>query len=44
MQRRKFLGTLAAAGVVQAPFVHTARAQAITLNGASQFNDDHAFT
>ncbi|MFN9774165.1 MAG: TRAP transporter substrate-binding protein [Burkholderiales bacterium] len=44
MQRRKFLGTLAAAGAVQAPFVHTARAQAITLNGASQFNDDHAFT
>jgi TRAP-type C4-dicarboxylate transport system substrate-binding protein len=44
MQRRKFLGTLAAAGAVQAPFVRTARAQAITLNGASQFNDDHAFT
>ncbi len=44
MQRRQFLGTLAAAGAVQAPFVRTARAQAITLNGASQFNDDHAFT
>ena len=44
MQRRKFLGTLAAATAVQAPFVQTARAQAITLNGASQFNDDHAFT
>jgi tripartite ATP-independent transporter DctP family solute receptor len=36
---------MAAAAAVQAPFVHTARAQtAITLNGASQFNDDHAFT
>jgi tripartite ATP-independent transporter DctP family solute receptor len=44
MQRRQFLGTLAAATAVQAPFVRTARAQAITLNGASQFNDDHAFT
>jgi tripartite ATP-independent transporter DctP family solute receptor len=45
MQRRRFIGSIAAAAAVQAPFVHTARAQqAITLNGASQFNDDHAFT
>ncbi|MFM1989224.1 MAG: hypothetical protein RJA99_2181 [Pseudomonadota bacterium] len=45
MQRRRFIGSMAAAAAVQAPFVHTARAQtAITLNGASQFNDDHAFT
>jgi len=46
MQRRHFLGSMAAAAAVQAPFVHTtARAQStITLNGASQFNDDHAFT
>jgi tripartite ATP-independent transporter DctP family solute receptor len=45
MQRRRFIGSLAAAAAVSAPFVHTARAQAtITLNGASQFNDDHAFT
>lgn len=45
MQRRHFLGSMAAAAAVQAPFVHTARAQStITLNGASQFGDDHAFT
>jgi TRAP-type C4-dicarboxylate transport system substrate-binding protein len=45
MQRRRFIGSMAAAAAVTAPFVHTARAQAtITLNGASQFNDDHAFT
>jgi tripartite ATP-independent transporter DctP family solute receptor len=45
MQRRRFIGSMAAAAAVQAPFIHTARAQqAITLNGASQFNDDHAFT
>ena len=45
MQRRRFIGSLAAAAAVSAPFVHTARAQAtITLNGASQFGDDHAFT
>jgi len=46
MQRRRFIGSVAAAAAVSAPFVHTAsRAQtAITLNGASQFNDDHAFT
>ena len=45
MQRRRFIGSMAAAAAVSAPFVHTARAQAtITLNGASQFGDDHAFT
>jgi tripartite ATP-independent transporter DctP family solute receptor len=45
MQRRRFIGSVAAAAAVSAPFVHTARAQAaITLNGASQFGDDHAFT
>ncbi len=46
MQRRRFIGSVAAAAAVSAPFVHTAsRAQTtITLNGASQFNDDHAFT
>jgi TRAP-type transport system periplasmic protein len=45
MQRRRFIGSMAATAAVSAPFVHTARAQAtITLNGASQFNDDHAFT
>jgi tripartite ATP-independent transporter DctP family solute receptor len=46
MQRRRFIGSVAAVAAVSAPFVHTAsRAQStITLNGASQFNDDHAFT
>jgi TRAP-type transport system periplasmic protein len=44
MQRRRFVASMAAAAVA-APFVHTARSQTqITLNGASQFNDDHAFT
>lgn len=44
MQRRSFIGSVAAAAVA-APWVHTARSQnVITLNGASQFNDDHAFT
>ena len=45
MQRRKFVGTLAATAALSAPFIRSASAQAtITLNGASQFNDDHAFT
>ena len=45
MQRRSFVGAMAAGAVAAAPFVQTARAQApITLNGASQFGDDHAFT
>jgi tripartite ATP-independent transporter DctP family solute receptor len=43
MQRRKFLSTVAA-GAVAAALAGTAQAQTITLNGASQFNDDHAFT
>ena len=43
MQRRTLVGSLAAASLA-APFVSTARAQApLTLNGAVQFNDDHAF-
>ena len=43
MQRRTLVRGLAAA-TVAAPFVSTAGAQApITLNGAVQFNDDHAF-
>ncbi len=40
MQRRQFLSTVALAALVAG----TAQAQTITLNGASQFNDDHAFT
>ncbi len=49
MKRRAFVGSLAASAVVAAPlsstFVRSANAQAtITLNGASQFGDEHAFT
>jgi len=45
MRRRQFLGSMAAGAAVSAPFVRPAHAQAtITLNGASQFGDDHAFT
>ncbi|HEU5296355.1 MAG TPA: TRAP transporter substrate-binding protein [Burkholderiaceae bacterium] len=43
MKRRALLQSLAAAPVVSAPWVQTARAQEITLHGAVQFNDDHAF-
>ncbi|MGD9881932.1 MAG: TRAP transporter substrate-binding protein [Reyranella sp.] len=43
MYRRTLLGGLAATSLA-APFIGAARAQApITLNGAVQFNDDHAF-
>jgi tripartite ATP-independent transporter DctP family solute receptor len=46
MKRRMFVRTLAAGAVAAAFSVVSlpASAQAITLNGASQFNDDHAFT
>ena len=43
MKRRVFLSTVAA-GAVAAALAGAAQAQTITLNGASQFNDDHAFT
>jgi tripartite ATP-independent transporter DctP family solute receptor len=43
MKRRQFLYTVAA-GAVAAALAGAAQAQTITLNGASQFNDDHAFT
>jgi tripartite ATP-independent transporter DctP family solute receptor len=43
MKRRQFLSTVAA-GAVAAALAGAAQAQTITLNGASQFNDDHAFT
>ena len=43
MLRRTLVGGVAASAVA-APFISTARAQApLTLNGAVQFNDDHAF-
>ena len=43
MKRRILMGGIAASAVA-APFVGSAEAQApITLNGAVQFNDDHAF-
>ncbi|HVL56147.1 MAG TPA: TRAP transporter substrate-binding protein [Burkholderiaceae bacterium] len=45
MSRRRFIATSVAAGAgLSFPFIRAARAQAITLNGASQFNDEHAFT
>jgi tripartite ATP-independent transporter DctP family solute receptor len=47
MKRRTFVGKLAAGAVAAAAFSMTslpASAQTITLHGASQFNDDHAFT
>ena len=40
---RRTLAALAA-GAVLALGLHGAQAQTITLNGAVQFNDDHAFT
>jgi len=43
MKRRVFLSTVAA-GAIAAALAGAAPAQTITLNGASQFNDDHAFT
>ncbi len=43
MKRREFLSTVAA-GAVAAGLSGAAHAQTITLNGAVQFNDDHAFT
>ena len=43
LQRRKFIGTLAAGAAIAAPFIGSVQAQAITLHGAVQFNDDHAF-
>jgi tripartite ATP-independent transporter DctP family solute receptor len=43
MKRRVFLSTVAA-GAVAAALAAGAQAQTITLNGAVQFNDDHAFT
>ncbi|MGE0714850.1 MAG: TRAP transporter substrate-binding protein [Alphaproteobacteria bacterium] len=42
MIRRHFLGAAAAASILGMAFA--AGAQTITLNGASQFNDDHAYT
>ena len=43
MKRRSLIAGLAAGAAVSSPWVQTARAQAITLHGAVQFNDDHAF-
>jgi tripartite ATP-independent transporter DctP family solute receptor len=45
MKRREFLTTVAAGAAAAAlPAAAHAQAQTITLNGAVQFNDDHAFT
>src|SRR5512145_2501178 len=43
MSRRAFLRRIAA-GAALAAVARQAGAQAVTLHGASQFNDDHAFT
>jgi tripartite ATP-independent transporter DctP family solute receptor len=43
MQRRQFVYAVAA-GAVAAALAGVAQAQTITLNGAVQFNDEHAFT
>jgi TRAP-type transport system periplasmic protein len=43
MKRRSLIAGLAAGAAVSSPWVQTARAQALTLHGAVQFNDDHAF-
>jgi TRAP-type transport system periplasmic protein len=43
MKRRTLVQSFAAAPLVAAPWVRHAHAQAITLHGAVQFNDDHAF-
>ncbi|MCW5732998.1 MAG: TRAP transporter substrate-binding protein [Enhydrobacter sp.] len=42
MKRRILMGTLAATAVA-APFVRASAQAPLTLNGAVQFNDDHAF-
>ena len=44
MRPRTLLAALSAAIVLAAAFAMPAKAQNITLNGAVQFNDDHAFT
>jgi tripartite ATP-independent transporter DctP family solute receptor len=47
MRRRSVFAALGAAAALAAAYVSTtvpARAQTITLNGAVQFNDEHAFT
>ncbi len=41
MKRRQLVRSLAVVAAV--PLIGNARAQAITLHGAVQFNDDHAF-
>jgi len=43
MQRRTLVQSIAAAPLLAAPWIRSAHAQAITLHGAVQFNDDHAF-
>jgi TRAP-type C4-dicarboxylate transport system substrate-binding protein len=43
MQRRSFVVSAAACAAGSLAWVHSAHAQAITLHGAVQFNDDHAF-
>lgn len=44
MKRRRVLGAIAGTTMAALGPVTSSRAQTITLNGAVQFNDDHAFT
>ena len=44
MKRRQVLTTIAGSAVATLGSATASRAQTITLNGAVQFNDDHAFT
>jgi tripartite ATP-independent transporter DctP family solute receptor len=43
MKRRTFVRTASAGAALAVPWLRTAHAQEITLHGAVQFNDDHAF-
>jgi TRAP-type transport system periplasmic protein len=43
MKRRQLVGSLVAGSALASPLIRSAHAQAITLHGAVQFNDDHAF-
>jgi len=43
MKRRQLIRSLGAGSLLAAPWLRMAHAQAITLHGAVQFNDDHAF-
>src|ERR1044071_4917538 len=43
MKRRQLIRSLGAGSLLAAPWLRSAHAQGVTLHGAVQFNDDHAF-